>query len=161
MVIPVSPILCTFILWHTVNMQRRLGLFQSTVLNMIDMVGIGPFITLPIVMGLIGGMYLYAWIAGAILSLVDAMIWSELGAAYPLAGGSYHFLKESYGKEGAGRMMSFLYVWILDTSPIGCCIRRDRIRRIFRIYSTVKALAAESRVGSRDHIMHHFIVQEN
>lgn len=93
------------------NLQRRLGLFQSTVLNMIDMVGIGPFITLPIVMGLIGGMYIYAWIAGALLSLIDAMIWSELGAAYPLAGGSYHFLKESYGKEGAGRMMSFLYVW--------------------------------------------------
>ncbi len=92
-------------------LQRRLGLFQSTVLNMIDMVGIGPFITLPIVMGLIGGMYLYAWIAGAVLSLVDAMVWSELGAAYPLAGGSYNFLKEAYGKSGAGKMMSFLYVW--------------------------------------------------
>ena len=62
-------------------------------------------------MGFIGGMYLYAWIAGAILSLVDAMIWSELGAAYPMAGGSYNFLKEAYGKNGAGKMMSFLYVW--------------------------------------------------
>ncbi|RYD85339.1 MAG: amino acid permease, partial [Sphingobacteriales bacterium] len=92
-------------------LQRRLGLFQSTVLNMIDMVGIGPFITLPIVMGLMGGMYLWAWVAGAVLSLVDAMIWSELGAAYPLAGGSYNFLKEAYGKNGAGKMMSFLYVW--------------------------------------------------
>ncbi|MEO6537820.1 MAG: amino acid permease [Ferruginibacter sp.] len=92
-------------------LQRRLGLFQSTVLNMIDMVGIGPFVTLPIVMGLMGGMYLYAWIAGALLSLVDAMIWSELGAAYPLAGGSYNFLKEAYGKNGPGKMMSFLYVW--------------------------------------------------
>ena len=78
---------------------------------MIDMVGIGPFVTLPIVMGLMGGMFLYAWIAGAILSLVDAMIWSELGAAYPLAGGSYNFLKEAYGKNGMGRMMSFLYIW--------------------------------------------------
>jgi amino acid transporter len=92
-------------------MQRRLGLFQSSVLNMIDMVGIGPFVTLPIVIGFIGGMYLYAWIAGAILSLVDAMVWSELGAAYPLAGGSYNFLKEAYGKNGAGKMMSFLFVW--------------------------------------------------
>ncbi len=78
---------------------------------MIDMVGIGPFVTLPIVMGLMGGMFLYAWIAGAVLSLVDAMIWSELGAAYPLAGGSYNFLKEAYGKNGMGRMMSFLYTW--------------------------------------------------
>ena len=93
------------------KLQRSLGLFQSTVLNMIDMVGIGPFVTLPIVMGLMGGMFLYAWIAGAILSLIDAMIWSELGAAYPLAGGSYNFLKEAYGKKGPGRMMSFLYVW--------------------------------------------------
>lgn len=93
------------------KLQRSLGLFQSTVLNMIDMVGIGPFVTLPIVMGYMGGMFLYAWIAGAILSLVDAMIWSELGAAYPMAGGSYNFLKEAYGKSGPGRMMSFLYVW--------------------------------------------------
>lgn len=75
------------------------------------MVGIGPFITMPIVIGLLGGMYLWAWVAGAVLSFVDAMIWSELGAAYPLAGGSYNFLKESYGEKGPGRMMSFLFVW--------------------------------------------------
>ncbi len=92
-------------------LQRRLGLFQSSVLNMIDMVGIGPFITLPLIIGIAGGMYLYAWIAGAIIALLDAMIWSELGAAYPLAGGSYNFLKEAYGKSGAGKFMSFLYVW--------------------------------------------------
>ena len=96
----------------TVNVQNRsLGLFQSTVLNMIDMVGIGPFITMPIVIGLLGGMYLWAWVAGAVLSFVDAMIWSELGAAYPLAGGSYNFLKVAYGEKGPGKMMSFLYVW--------------------------------------------------
>lgn len=92
-------------------LQRRLGLFQGTVLNMIDMVGIGPFISLPIVIGFVGGMYIWAWVAGAVLSLIDAMIWSELGAAYPLAGGSYNFLKEAYGKEKLGKMMSFLYVW--------------------------------------------------
>jgi fructoselysine transporter len=93
------------------SLQRRLGLFQGTVLNMIDMVGIGPFISLPIVIGYVGGMYLWAWIAGALLSFVDAMIWSELGAAYPLAGGSFNFLKEAYGKNKLGKMMSFLYVW--------------------------------------------------
>jgi fructoselysine transporter len=93
------------------KLPRNLGLFQGTVLNMIDMVGIGPFITLPIVIGYMGGGFLYAWLAGALLSFIDAMIWSELGAAYPLAGGSYNFLKEAYGKSGAGRMMGFLYVW--------------------------------------------------
>lgn len=93
------------------KLPRNLSLFQGTVLNMIDMVGIGPFITLPIVIGYMGGGFLYAWLAGAVLSFIDAMIWSELGAAYPLAGGSYNFLKEAYGKNGAGRMMGFLYVW--------------------------------------------------
>jgi fructoselysine transporter len=96
---------------QTHNLQRRLSLFHSTVLNMIDMVGVGPFVMLPIVIGLIGGPFLYAWIAGAVLSLIDAMIWGELGAAYPLAGGSYNFLKEAYGKNKMGRMMSFLYIW--------------------------------------------------
>ncbi|MBX9783431.1 MAG: APC family permease [Chitinophagaceae bacterium] len=95
----------------TASLQRRLGLFHATVLNMIDMVGIGPFISLPIVIGLVGGMYIWAWVAGALLSFVDAMIWSELGAAYPMAGGSYNFLKEAYEKNKLGRLMSFLYVW--------------------------------------------------
>lgn len=92
-------------------LKRKIGLFQGTTLNMIDMVGIGPFVTLPIVIGYLGGMYVYAWIAGALLSLVDAMIWSELGAAFPLAGGSFNFLSEAYGKHKVGKLMSFLYVW--------------------------------------------------
>src|SRR6478735_6841742 len=92
--------------------ERRLGLSQATAINMIDMVGIGPFITLPMVIGMMNGPYfLYAWLAGAFLSFVDAMVWSELGAAFPKAGGSYNFLKETYGKEGLGKMMSFLFVW--------------------------------------------------
>jgi fructoselysine transporter len=93
-------------------MERRLGLRQATAINMIDMVGIGPFITLPMVISMMNGPYfLYAWVAGAILSFVDAMVWSELGAAFPKAGGSYNFLKEAYGKDGMGRYMSFLFVW--------------------------------------------------
>lgn len=93
-------------------LQRRLGLAQATAINMTDMVGIGPFITMPMVIGMMNGpWFLYAWIAGAFLSIVDAMIWSELGAAFPKAGGSYNFLKEAYGKNSAGKMMSFLFVW--------------------------------------------------
>lgn len=93
-------------------LQRRLGLAQTTAINMIDMVGIGPFITLPMVISMMNGPgFLYAWIVGAVLSFVDAMIWSELGAAFPKAGGSYNFLREAYGRHGAGRMMSFLFVW--------------------------------------------------
>jgi fructoselysine transporter len=94
------------------QLERRLGLFQSTVINMIDMVGIGPFVVLSIVIQLMGGpWFLYAWLAGALLSIIDAMIWSELGAAFPLAGGSFNFLRASYGEKSWGKLFSFLYVW--------------------------------------------------
>lgn len=95
----------------TAPLRRRLGLVQATALNMIDMVGIGPFVTLPLVMGFMGPNFLLAWVVGAALSLVDGFIWSELGAAYPEAGGSYRFLKLAYGEQKWGRLMSFLYVW--------------------------------------------------
>jgi amino acid transporter len=91
--------------------KREIGLLQATTINMIDMVGIGPFVTMTIVMEAVGSnLFLWAWVFGAITALIDGMIWSELGAAYPLAGGSYNFLKEAYGPR-AGRLMSFLFVW--------------------------------------------------
>ena len=93
------------------TLQRRLGLVQATALNMIDMVGIGPFVTLPLVMGFMGPYFLLAWLVGAGLAVVDGLVWSELGAAYPEAGGSYRFLKLAYGEHKWGRLMSFLYVW--------------------------------------------------
>src|ERR1017187_2974463 len=93
-------------------LERRLGLGHATAINMTDMVGIGPFITMPMGIGMVNGpFFLYAWLAGAFLSFVDAMVWSELGTAFPKAGGSYNFLKEAYGKNGTGKMMSFLFVW--------------------------------------------------
>ncbi|UOQ53837.1 APC family permease [Hymenobacter cellulosivorans] len=101
------------------QLRRNLGLVQATALNMIDMVGIGPFVTLPLVMGLMGPNFLLAWLVGAALASVDGLIWSELGAAYPEAGGSYKFLKLAYGEQKWGRYMSFLYVWqTLIQSPL-------------------------------------------
>lgn len=79
---------------------------------MIDMVGIGPFVVLPLVIKTLGGpQFLWAWVLGAVVSVVDAFVWSELGAAFPQAGGSYKFLKISYGEQRWGRLLSFLYVW--------------------------------------------------
>ncbi|GAB3829379.1 APC family permease [Hymenobacter jeollabukensis] len=92
-------------------LRRELGLLSATALNMIDMVGIGPFVTLPLVMGFVGPYFLLAWLVGAGLSIFDGLIWSELGAAYPEAGGSYRFLKLAYGEQKWGRLLSFLYVW--------------------------------------------------
>jgi len=93
-------------------LKRKINLLQATSINMIDMAGIGPFVVLYLVIQISGGPhFLYAWFVGAFLSLMDALIWSELGAAYPLAGGSYNFLKVAYGEEKWGQLFSFLYVW--------------------------------------------------
>jgi fructoselysine transporter len=95
------------------KLNRSMTLVQATAINMIDMVGIGPFVTMPLVIGLMGNSYfIFAWIFGAFVSIIDAMVWAELGAAYPMAGGSYHFLKAAYKDYGIlGRLMPFLYIW--------------------------------------------------
>ncbi len=93
------------------TLKREISLVQASAINMIDMVGIGPFVVMPLVISMMGSnLFLWAWILGAFIALVDGMVWSELGASYPLAGGSYNFLKEAYGSKW-GRMMSFLFVW--------------------------------------------------
>src|SRR4051812_20142132 len=92
-------------------LKREISLLQATSINMIDMVGIGPFVVMPLVMKMMGShLFLWAWIFGAIIAFADGMIWSELGTKFPLAGGSYNFLKEAYGPKW-GRLMSFLFVW--------------------------------------------------
>lgn len=93
------------------TLSRKISLLQATAINMTDMVGIGPFVVLSLVAKTMGGpSFLYAWLAGALLAFVDAMVCSELGAALPLAGGSYNFLKEGYGPKW-GKLTSFLFVW--------------------------------------------------
>jgi fructoselysine transporter len=93
-------------------LERVLGLKEAVALNMIEMVGIGPFVVIPLVIKAMGGpQCLIAWVAGALLAVLDGFVWSELGAAMPLAGGSYVFLREAYGPGRMGRLMSFLFVW--------------------------------------------------
>jgi len=93
------------------RLERGLGLLEATSLNMIEMVGIGPFIVIPFVIrAMHGPQALVAWAAGGALALFDGCVWAELGAAMPEAGGSYVFLREAYGPRW-GRLMSFLYIW--------------------------------------------------
>jgi fructoselysine transporter len=94
------------------KLERGLGLLEATSLNMTFMVGIGPFIVIPfIIRAMEGPQCLLAWVAGALLALLDGCVWAELGAAMPQAGGSYVFLREAYGANRWGRLMSFLFIW--------------------------------------------------
>jgi amino acid transporter len=96
---------------------RGVGLGGATALNMIDMIGVGPFITIPLIVVAAGGpQAMLGWIAGAIFALCDGLVWAELGAAMPKAGGSYQYLKQIYGPNSLGRLLSFLFIWQLSFS---------------------------------------------
>jgi fructoselysine transporter len=93
-------------------LERGLGLKEAVALNMIEIVGIGPFVVSSLVIKAMGGpQALIAWLAGALLATLDGFVWAELGAAMPKAGGTYVFLREAYGPGRWGRLMSFLFVW--------------------------------------------------
>src|ERR1051326_7966460 len=101
-------------------LAREVGLREATALNMIDMIGVGPFVTIPfIIQAMHGPQAMIGWILGAFLAMCDGLVWAELGASMPQAGGSYEYLKQSYGAQKLGRMMSVLFVWqLLFSAPL-------------------------------------------
>ena len=98
-------------------LERRIGLRSAVLFNMLEMIGVGPFITLPLVIAATGfRLSVWAWLLGAAIAVADGLVWDELGASFPRAGGSYAFLREIYGPNRAGNWLSFLYVWQLSFS---------------------------------------------
>ncbi|HYL98129.1 MAG TPA: APC family permease [Blastocatellia bacterium] len=96
---------------------RGVGLGGATALNMIDMIGVGPFITIPLIIAAMGGpQAMLGWILGAAIAICDGLVWSELAAAMPGSGGSYRYLGAIYGPKSLGRLMSFLFIWQLTFS---------------------------------------------
>jgi len=99
------------------HLVRGIGLGSATALNMIDMIGVGPFITLPLIVSAMGGpQAILGWICGAFFAVCDGLVWAELGAAMPGSGGSYRYLREIYGPNKFGRLISFLFIWQLSFS---------------------------------------------
>ncbi len=115
-----SPLSATPPAAESATLQRRIGLRSAVLFNMLEMIGVGPFITLPLVIAAAGfRLSVWAWVVGAVIAVADGLVWAELGAAFPRAGGSYAFLREIYGPTAAGNWLSFLYVWQLSfTAPL-------------------------------------------
>ena len=101
------------------RLHRGIGTAGALGANIIDMVGVGPFITLPLIISAMGGpQAMLGWVLGAVLSLLDGLTWSELGTAHPQAGGSYAYLKASFPPR-TGKALSFLYAWqVLFSAPL-------------------------------------------
>jgi APA family basic amino acid/polyamine antiporter len=94
-----------------------MGLGTATALNMIDMIGVGPFITMPLIVSAMGGpQAILGWLLGALFAACDGLVWAELGAAMPGSGGSYRYLREIYGRDKWGKLISFLFIWQLSFS---------------------------------------------
>src|SRR5256885_5270751 len=87
------------------HLIRGIGVGSATALNMIDMIGVGPFITMPLIVSAMGGpQAMVGWILGAVFAICDGMVWAELGAAMPGSGGSYRYLRKIYGPNKLGCM---------------------------------------------------------
>src|SRR5438034_3907093 len=94
------------------HLLRRFGLVHAIALNMTNMIGVGPFITIPLLMSVLGGpQAMLGWVVAVVIAIPDGMVWSELGATLPGSGGSYVYLREAYGRETFGRLMAFLFIW--------------------------------------------------
>jgi amino acid transporter len=94
------------------QLQRKLGILNATSINMSNMIGIGPFITVPPILATLGGpQALISWFVGALVAICDGLVVSELGAALPGSGGAYVFLRDSYGRERWGKLMAWMFIW--------------------------------------------------
>jgi amino acid transporter len=94
------------------HLIRHFNTLQATALNMSNMIGIGPFLTIPLLMSALGGpQAMRGWLIALLIVIPDGMVWSELGAAMPGSGGSYVYLREGFGRQSFGRLMAFLFIW--------------------------------------------------
>ena len=97
-----------------------MGLFPALAANMLQMVGVGPFLTIPLILSAMHGpQALLGWILGALISTCDGLVWAELGAAMPGSGGSYEYLQQAFGPNSIGRLMGFLFLWqVMLAAPL-------------------------------------------
>ena len=102
------------------ELERGMGLLEASATNIIGMVGVGPFLMIPFMIAAMNGPHIvYAWIAGAFLSVADGLVYAQLGAALPGSGGPYLYLREAFKPLGLGRLMGFVFIFqILLVAPL-------------------------------------------
>lgn len=94
------------------GLVRGFGPLEAVALNMSNMVGVGPFITIPLIIASMGGpQCMLGWFLGAVLALCDGLVWSELAAAMPGTGGTYLYLREAFRGSRLGGILPFLFIW--------------------------------------------------
>jgi basic amino acid/polyamine antiporter, APA family len=92
------------------ELARRLGLFDATMIVMGGIVGSGIFINPYVVARQVHTPFLIlgAWLAGGAVALAGAFVYAELAARRPFVGGQYAYLREAFHPS-----VAFLYGWAL------------------------------------------------
>jgi APA family basic amino acid/polyamine antiporter len=90
------------------QLAAKLGLFDSTMIVMGGVIGSGIFVNPAVVARQVHSpvLILCAWLVGGALALMGAMIYAELGALLPKAGGSYAYLHDGFHP-----ILGFMYGW--------------------------------------------------
>lgn len=132
------------------HLDRGLGLLHATSTNILVMIGIGPFLTIPFMLEAMGGPHiLYAWLAGAVLALCDGLVYAQLGAALPGSGGPYIYLREAYRPFGLGGLMGFLFVFqVMLVAPLSIASGAVGFADYLRFYWTTMSRAAHDGVAA-------------
>jgi len=93
-------------------MNKKLSLWDATMLVMGSMIGSGIFIVSSDMMRNLGSGYwlLTVWVITGIMTVAAAISYGELSSMFPKAGGQYTYITEIFGK-----MTGFLYGWGLFT----------------------------------------------
>jgi amino acid transporter len=94
------------------GLSRSIGFAGALSANVLNMIGVGPFITIPLALTAMGGpQAMLGWLLGAALCACDGLVWAELGSRLPRSGGPYHYLLQAFGPRSLGRLFSFIFLW--------------------------------------------------
>jgi amino acid transporter len=135
---------------ESAHLDRSLSLLQAISANLIVMIGVGPFLTIPFMLSAMGGPHiLYAWIAGAVLALCDGLVYAQLGAALPGSGGPYIYLREAYKPFGLGGLMGFLFIFqVMLVAPLSIAGGAVGFADYLRFYWTTMGESAHGVVAA-------------
>jgi amino acid transporter len=135
---------------HPPQLDRGLGLLQAVATNILVMIGVGPFLTIPFMLSAMGGPHiLYAWLAGAVLALCDGLVYAQLAAALPGSGGPYVYLREAYQPFGVGPLMGFLFIFqVMLVAPLSIASGAVGFADYLQFYWTTMSAGAHNAIAA-------------
>ena len=133
------------------QLHRSLGLAQATALNMLNMIGPGPFFAIPLILATMGGpQAMLGWILGAVLALCDGMVWAELASAFPSSGGTLEYFEAGLRRHPTGTAVALpVHLAVHPLRTIGGRLRDDRFLPVPELPAADVAVATEVAGGRR------------